>query len=331
MQMRAWAVCAAAVLNFAGGNSLVRAAEPFSLEAEPAPDPRVPIHLSPASALQSPLWLAVNDAPPSPYPDYIPQREQEASNNGGVHFDLHVDWLSAYVYRGVDQTITSRGGSGIFGESHENAEQFDSEAVFDLGKLPHPFIGLFVNVFNNDPISRFEEVRPYFGLEWNIRPITIRGGYTDYIYPNRKPLDTQEVFAQLQLDDSRLLHTLQPLLSPYIFGAYDLGLYYGFYLEAGVRHDFVFEDYGVTLSPVGRVGYIINDPLYRVTASSRTFGLQHYDIGAIGNFQLNHFFNIDRRYGEWSINGYIFYTGRIDSDIRADTLVWGGVGLQFKY
>jgi hypothetical protein len=262
--------------------------------------------------------LSLVELPQSVYPET--SRPPDLLNSGGVNFGLDVDVLTDYIYRGVDQKTA--------GERSENALQFDAMAKFNLGKLPHPFIGLFVNVFNNDPVSRFEEVRPYFGLEWNLKPFTVVGGFNSYIHPNRKNLDTQEVFASVTLDDSLLFHTPQPVLSPYVYGAYDIDLYNGFYMEAGVKHDFVFESLGLTLTPRGDIAYVTDNPLYMKT---RSYGLQHYDVGLTAKVSINHLLNVDQRYGQWSVKGYMNYTGRIDDHLKADTLIWGGVGLEFRY
>ncbi|GIW75539.1 MAG: hypothetical protein KatS3mg104_0602 [Phycisphaerae bacterium] len=42
--------------------------------------------------------------------------------------------------------------------------QFDGKISFDLGKLPHPFVQVFVNVAENDPVSNFQEIRPTVGV-----------------------------------------------------------------------------------------------------------------------------------------------------------------------
>lgn len=286
-------------------------------QTAPAPAP------APTQSLVPPVYLALTDEPPSVYPEIMPQRGDEGLNAGGVNFSLTIDFVTDYVYRGVVQATA--------GQGTENALQFNAKAIFDLGKFPHPFIGLFVNVFNDDPISRFEEVRPYFGLEWPLKPLTLDVGFTSYIHPNRKNLDTQEVFASVTLDDSRIFRTIKPLFSPYVYGAYDFDLYNGFYIEAGIQHDFVFEDIGFTLTPKGDVGYSVQDKYFMRTVDGRTYGLQHYDVGMIGAFSLNHMFNINRRYGEFSMKGYLYYTAGIDRHLIGDTLLWGGMGLEFKY
>ena len=153
-----------------------------------------------------PLTLAQVEEPPSVYPDIMPSGDGQGGNAGGVNVGLEVDWLTDYVYRGIDQNTQ--------GHRPENALQFNANAKFDLGKLPHPFIGLFVNVFNSDPVSRFEEVRPYFGVDWNLCLFDIVAGFNSYIHPNRKNLDTQEVFASVTFDDSLLFRSAKPIFHP---------------------------------------------------------------------------------------------------------------------
>ena len=41
--------------------------------------------------------------------------------------------------------------------------------------------------------------------------------------------------------------------------------------------------------------------------------------------------NIPRRYGDWRLKGYLFYTDGIEDELRADTQLWGGMGIQFSY
>jgi hypothetical protein len=326
MRRGVWLVLAAAVELSAHGSKLHAASVPFDLGLSDSPQavhiglinpPRDP-------SVVTPFFLAQVDDPPNVYPEIMPSGEEQQMNSGGVSVGLEVDWLTDYVFRGIDQNTPGR--------RPENALQFDVNATFDLGKLPHPFIGLFVNVFNTDPISRFEEVRPYFGLDWNLRPFDMKVGFNAYIHPNRKSLDTQEVFSSVTLDDSMLFNTVKPVFSPYVYGAYDSDLYRGFYIEAGLQHDFEFEDIGLTLTPKGDVAYVVNDPFFEgLHANPRNYGLQHFDTGLTGTYSLNHLFNVNHRYGEWDVKGYLFYTAGIDKRVRSDTLIWGGVGLEFKY
>jgi len=259
---------------------------------------------------------------PALYPQLGP-REEEDVNNGGVNFNFDIRYLNRYVWRGVDQaTLAHRA---------ENSLQFEGRAEFDLGKLPHPFVGLFVNVFNEDPISRFEEVRPFGGLEWTLRPLIFTAGIDAYIYPNRKPLDTNDVWGSLTIDDSLLFRTNRPIFSPYIYGAFDAALYHGFYLETGIKHDFVFENLGATLTPHADIAYVIKQPYFALPGQTADSGFQHYDIGLTGALSMNQVFNFSRRHGEWSVVGYLNYTDGIANHLRADTRIWGGVGLRFAY
>ena len=245
-------------------------------------------------------------------------------NAGGVNLSLTVNYMTDYVFRGIDKSDV--------GNAAEDAPnlQFDGKLSFNLGKLPHPFVGLFVNVFNDDPVSRFQEIRPTVGFDWYLKPLTVSAGQITYIFPEREKLNTAEVFAQVRLDDSRLFHTDRPFLNPYVYGAYDYDRYDGLYLEAGVQHDIPIEDTGIVLSFVADVGYVLNNGQFTYKKGEDT-GFQHYDVGLIGTYPLNTLLNLPRRYGEWRLKGYLYYTDGIEPNLRADTQIWGGVGINFQY
>src|SRR5207253_10314620 len=135
-------------------------------------------------------------------------REEEGINQGGVSFNLDFSYLTDYVYRGIDRSES--GGA----EDSPNL-QFDTSLSFDLGRLPHPFIGAFVNVYDSDPISRFQEIRPYFGAELRLRPFVFTVGHNSYIFPDRDEFNTNEVWGKITFDDSMLFKTESPVLSPY--------------------------------------------------------------------------------------------------------------------
>jgi hypothetical protein len=284
--------------------------------------------LSAAPAVRAQIrqpYQVLDDEPDNVYVQPTTPVPDQLTNQGGAHFSFDVDYFSTYMYRGVDQSTPPK--------HNERALQFDGRLDFDLGKLPHPFVGVFSNIFNSDPVSRFEEVRPYAGVDWTIRPITVGGGFNGYIFPNREGVDTQEIWAHISVDDSRFFHTDRPFLAPYVYGAYDLDKYKGFYLEAGVRHDFVMGDTGLTLSAVGDFAYVAHDRYFRAAGGGdRTAtGLQHYDGGAILTYEINPALHIPRRFGHFQVKAQLFYTGAISEGVRADSRLWGGVGLNFNY
>jgi hypothetical protein len=298
----------------------------LTLTADPAPAtanaPAVP-----AAAAAAPLHLAMlADEPESiyPTPNLERPREQEGINAGGVNFHLTINYMTDYVYRGVDHSEV--------GNAAEDAPnlQFDGYLTFDLGRLPHPVVGVFVNVFNDDPISRFQEIRPYVGFDWNYRPLTFSAGWISYIFPEREGMNTQEIYGRLALDDAFLFHSSTPLLTPYVYAAYDYQKYDGVYLEAGVKHDFKVPDTGIVLTAVADLGYVANQRFFTLRNGKDT-GFQHYDIGMIGTYSLNTLFNLPMRYGEWKLKGYLYYTDGLNNDLRADTQIWGGMGISFDY
>jgi len=262
-------------------------------------------------------------APPSP------PREEEGVNNGGVNVEFDFSYLTDYVYRGVSHN------QAVGGNRHAANFQAAAELTFNLGKLPHPYVGVFSNVNDSDPVSRFQEILPYFGAEYTLRPVIMKVGLNSYLYPEREQLNpspnTSEVYFKFTLDDSYFFLTPQPILSPYIFAAYDYQRNKGWYIEMGLKHDFIFEDWGFTLSPFADVAYISNFAQQFILVGTQDSGFQHYDVGLIGSFGVSNFFKMPPRYGQFLLQGYLTYTGRFSNQTLANTELWGGVGLVFKY
>ncbi|HEV8605016.1 MAG TPA: hypothetical protein VGQ99_06600 [Tepidisphaeraceae bacterium] len=288
--------------------------------------------LSHDSLAQQPLKLTIEPQDTSVYALPTPATTDEGANTGGVNVEMRVNYLGDYLYRGVDRTTfidTSTGGT----TANERANfQFDGKLMWNLGKLPHPFIGIFANVLDQDPISTFQEVRPVFGAEWRIRPLILSAGHNTYIFPDRSELNTGEVWGRIALDDSVLLRSDEPFLTPYIYAAYDYDIYNGWYFQAGVTHEFVIEGTGITFTAEAAVGGVIGHQAFAGPGPNRDdTGLQHYEFGLTGRYNLNQLLNIAPRFGQWSINGYLYYSDGISNQLSADTQLWGGMGIQFSY
>ena len=277
--------------------------------------------------LESSSQLALVDQgqPDSVYAPPVPESEAEGVNQGGVHLDFEVGYFTDYIYRGIEKFEPP-------GAEDRANLQVDAKLLWDTGKLPHPFIGVFANVAESDPISTFQEIRPYVGADLTLRPFILTGGYTSYIYPDRDALETSEVFGRIELDDSYFLKSDRPLLSPYIYFAYDIDLYSGWYVEAGVKHDFPIEDTGLTITAQASFAYVEGLELFAAppTAADDS-GFQHYQLGLVGDYSLNTLLNVSRRFGEWSVVGYLNYTDGIEDNLRTDTQLWGGMGIRFRY
>ena len=93
---------------------------------------------------------------------YAPPRvllKEEGMNQGGVNLDLKFTYLSNYIYRGVDH-------SNFPGRSQRPNLQFDGTVTFDLDKWPHPFVGIFANLYNNgDKTGAYKNIRRAFLIE----------------------------------------------------------------------------------------------------------------------------------------------------------------------
>ena len=259
-----------------------------------------------------------------------PPTSDEGTNNGGVDTDVDFHYLTDYVYRGVSHNRAVGGGN-----IHASNFQVDARLSFDLGKLPHPYVGAFANINDSDPVSRFQEVRPFAGVVYSLRPLAFDVGFNAYLYPERERLrpspNTSEFFLKITFDDSYIALTRRPILAPYVYAAYDYQRNNGFYIEAGVKHDFVFEDFGFTLTPYGDVAFVSNFARQFITVSPQDSGFQHYDLGLTANYSLNNLLHLPPRVGQFAIEGYLNYTGKFSNAVLANTELWGGVGLAFHY
>jgi hypothetical protein len=294
------------------------------------------IALAHAARAQQSQRLSLEPDVDTVYAPPEPEREDSGVNEGGVNLNFDFRYMTDYIFRGVDRSES--GGA----EDSPNL-QFDTQLTFNLGRFPHPFIGVFSNIYDSDPISRFQEIRPYFGLELNVRPILFQVGHSSFIFPDRDRFNTNEIWAKMTLDDSYFFRTDQPILRPSVLLAYDYDVNHGAYLELGVSHDFAIEDTPITITPVAHIAYSdqfqmfvkptgpVADPAFDFGASGHASGLQHYDVGLVVTYALNQSLHIPQRYGTFDIKGFLFYTDGIDNDLRADTEIYGGFGLSFSY
>ena len=290
-------------------------------------------------SLAAPVKLAMLQPGPqdeSVYAPPAPPSDAEGANTGGINLDLSIRYLTDYLYRGVDRTRFIGAATGDDIEEKANF-QFEGQLTFNLGKFPHPFIGVFANVLDEDPVQTFQEVRPVFGAQLYVRPFIFAAGNNTYIFPDRSELNTAEAWARITLDDAAIFRRDEPIFSPYVYAAYDYDNYDGWYLEAGISHTVVIENTGITLTFQGAVAAVLEHPgfigrgLTEDDEDAEDTGIQHWEAGVIGRYSLNQLLNIPQRFGNWSFNGYLFYADGIDKDLRADTQLWGGAGIQLTY
>jgi Bacterial protein of unknown function (Gcw_chp) len=266
-------------------------------------------------------WASAQDQTESVYAPPSPPSPDEGTNEGALHLDAKVNYMTDYIYRGIEPIPLSNSAPNL---------QFDGKLSLDLGKLPHPFGGIFTNINSSDPVNHFEEIRPFFGFDWKLAPFTFTAGDNSYIHPDRSDLDTSEVYWQVTFDDSIIWHSERPVFTPYIYAAYDYDRYNGWYVEAGLKHDFVFDNVGFVLTAYGNVAYVLSDGQFARVGRDDT-GFQHYQLGLIGTYSLNNLLNFSKRYGEWSLIGYLNYTDGIDHDLLSKTEMWGGAGIGLRY
>ena len=81
----------------------------------------------------------------------------------------------------------------------------------------------------------------------------------------------------------------------------------------------------------GRLGRAVLTALAEAGHAALPWRRPAYDLGLVGTYSLNKLLNIPRRYGQWHLNGYLYYTDGIEDGLRADSQMWGGAGIWFRY
>ncbi len=289
--------------------------------------------LGPAALADQPLKLSLVNDPESVYAPPTPPTLEEQTNQGAINLNFKINYMTDYIFRGIDR-------SAIGGNSDRANLQFDGTVELNLGKLPHPFITVFTNVYDADPVSRFQIVQPGGGAIWTIRPVILTAGFTGYIYPNREHPkkadtlfggDTSEVWGKITLMDDAVLRRERPILSPYVMAAYDFDRYNGWYFEAGVDHEFILEGTGLSFTAHAAVGYVRGIELFSLAPGGNDTGFQHYDLGLTARYSLNQAMGFSQRYGQWFVTGYLNYVDGISDRLRSDTQVYGGGGIELRY
>lgn len=282
-----------------------------------------PLHATLADPA-APQMLDVNNDE-SVYGTPPPPNASSGVNSGGAKFNIEMTYLNKYVFRGVDHDRVAPNGGAM-------NLLINGDVEFDLGKLPHPFFGVTTNIYDSDPVSRFQEILPYAGARWTLAPFTFEFGLNEYIYPNREDYNTDEVYLKTTMDDSFLFHTQHPVFQPYMMAAFDYERSNGWYIETGISHDFIFEELGLTLTPKADVAYINHyKQNFIYENDSGADGFQHADVGIEAKYSLNTLFNLSRRLGEFDLKGYLYYTDKLQANVTADYAIWGGVGIGFTY
>ena len=246
-------------------------------------------------------------------------------NDGGVHFGFDVRYATDYVFRGFEPVEPQ------VSEDAVNVS-VDAELYFDLGRLPDPFVRIITNTAEGDDISNFQVIRPLVGLRWEFEPFELTVGHQSFTYPDRTNLDSSEVYLEFQLNDAVFGGDEGAFLGPYVFAAYDYDAFEGVYVEGGVRREFRVGDSALHVGYNAHVAYVDGlGELFSATSDIDESGFQHYQVGATLRYDLNELLNLSRRYGQWSVEGYLNYTDGIDDDLLAETQLWGGGGFVFRY
>jgi hypothetical protein len=103
------------------------------------------------------------------------------------------------------------------------------------------------------------------------------------------------------------------------------------------------EDTAITITPQAHIAYVngdhlfarptglMSDPAFEFNPRGNDTGFQHYQAGVVVTYGLNQALNIPKRWGQFDLMGFVYYTDGIQNNLRSTTQIWGGLGIAFSY
>lgn len=291
-----------------------------------------PVLANAAATDEAVVWPASPTGPETVYaPPGGPAAATTEPQAPRLRWELTLGYASAYVYRGVDHSATVGATPDSIDEGGGSNFQFAGRLALDAGGPWHPFVELFSNYWDTDPVSNWQELRPTLGLQWESQGTSLSLGATSYVYPDREGDNTNEVFMRADVNDGALLGLEQPILNPYAMVAYELDADGGWYGELGVSHNWALAGLGLTVTPVARVAYTYRlDEVFIFETDRSGSGWQHADLGLQLSYRLNTLLNLPESDGRWTLGAFLFRTEHLCDATLGDSLTWGGVNLTWR-
>lgn len=293
--------------------------------------------LSPAFSIaaapdEAAVWPASPTGPETVYaPPGGPAAATTEPQGPRLQWELTLGYASSYVYRGVDHSATIGTTPDAIDEGGGSNFQFAGRVTLDTGGPWRPFVELFSNYWDTDPVSSWQELRPTLGLEWKSKAVSVSGGATSYVYPDREDDNTSEAFLRASVNDGDLLGRELPILNPYGLIAYELDADGGWYGELGISHAWAIAGLGLTVTPVARIAYTYRlDEAFIFDTDRSGSGWQHADLGLQLSYRLNTLLNLPERDGKWALGAFVFRTSHLADATLGDSLTWGGVNVTWQ-
>ncbi|MEM8874465.1 MAG: hypothetical protein AAGD32_09415 [Planctomycetota bacterium] len=236
-----------------------------------------------------------------------------------IEFELFAGWASDYVFRGIELLEPT---------GQEDSSVYPMRARVELmpGEPVSVFAELFAVAGESDPFDGFGTYQPSVGV--TLSPddgLRLTLGHTTFLYPT-VDLDTNEIFATAEVD---LLRSGDGAAFTTVFalGTYDYDRFDGVYGEVGLTTRLPGLDSDVLRFEAAIAVIDSYDELFGGDGS----GLQHYRVGLVSEIELNELLNVSRQRGRVFLDSELFYTDGIEGGLRAETQLWGGVGLRISY
>jgi hypothetical protein len=255
-------------------------------------------------------------------------------NTGAIHFELGVDWTSAYFFRGLlqeDDGFIVQPWLEVGVKLYES----DNAALGLVIGSWHSFHDRETGAASSDSFrDTWYEADLYAGLSLSTGPWSFGATYTIYTSPSNAFSTIDEILLDASLDDSELWgggFALNPSVA-LAFETNDRGGSEDAYLEIGVAPGFdcILNDATTIAIEIPlTAGFSLDDYYIDSSGGDETFG--YFDIGVDASLDLP----IPARFGDYSLSAgvHCLFLGDAAEDVNngSDCEVIASIGLAVTY
>ena len=267
-------------------------------------------------------------------------------------FDVTYYLYSDYVFRGINFSEFPREGRERL--NHQMTTTFGADVGLLLGRETGAYgtisLGTFFEWFAGqksiDPIhggQNLQEVDYVLSWSYDIEPIetTFTLGYTFYVFPNAKPINTSEWWFSLENNDAWMWKWLWPdndqgVLNPSFFFAQDVDVTDGgVWMEIGLNHGFALcENLTITPSVVLAIDHRYLDPLLGTGQVGGAARVPYVQYALTANYDMTQVLALPDWAGSVVLSAFLAFsdargTARSDGTIQDE--FFGGMSLGWSF
>lgn len=290
-------------------------------------------------------WLALADIEAKELPT-APGRAEPVGSSKPLPVSFSVDYtlVTDYIFRGINFSEYSGEGREKLNHQVGVGVEFDTKkfGVLGLSAWFEWFVGQ--KQLTPDESCNLQEVdySAYWRYEVDLLATTVEFGWIAYHFPllSGDSQYTHEWYFSLSLDDSMLMGTQGPVLSPSFTYYQDMDDFEGSWIEINVSHDFVLGEMeslktasclkDVTVTPSMTLGIDHRWMAQAVDSGQDSTRLGNLLYGLDISYDLSSALKIPDKYGSIALGCFLYFSQALRDELIDDEF-YGGTTLSYSW